>query len=114
MKNFVQKGDTLTLTPAGAVLSGQGNLFGNSLFGVAANNVGAGVPGEFITEGVVEIAKTSALAIPVGSRVFWDQANRVVNLTSAGQQCVGIAVVVANNPSPTVTVKLGAYTAVAA
>lgn len=114
MKNFVQKGDTLPLTPSAAVASGVGFLFGTSLFGVAANDVAASTPGEFVTEGVVEIAKTSALAIAVGDRLYWDPAAQVVNKTATAQQCVGIAVAAAANPSPTVTMKLGCYTAVAA
>lgn len=114
MKNFVQKGDTLPLTPSAAVASGVGFLFGTSLFGVAANDVAASTLGEFVTEGVVEIAKTSALAIAVGDRLYWDPAAKVVNKTATAQQCVGIAVAAAANPSPTVTMKLGCYTAVAA
>lgn len=114
MKNFVQQGDTLTLTPTAAVASGVGHLFGTSLFGVATNDVASGVPGEFITEGVVSIAKTSALAIAIGDRLYWDPVAKVVNKTAAAQQCVGIAVAVAANPSATVTMKLGAYVAVAA
>lgn len=114
MKNFVQEGDTLTLTPTADVASGVGYLFGASLFGVATNNVAANAPGEFLTEGVVEIAKTSALAISVGDRLYWDAANKVVNKTATAQQCVGIAVAAAANPSSTVLMKLGCYTAVAA
>lgn len=114
MKNFVQEGETLTLTPTADVASGVGYLFGASLFGVATNNVAANAPGEFLTEGVVEIAKTSALAISVGDRLYWDAANKVVNKTATAQQCVGIAVAAAANPSSTVLMKLGCYTAVAA
>jgi predicted RecA/RadA family phage recombinase len=114
MKNFVQKGATLTLTPNIAVASGVGFLHGVSLFGVATNDVAANTPGEFITEGVVELGKTSALAIAIGDRVFWDATNKVVNKTTTSQQCIGVAVSAAANPSATVMVKLGAYTAVAA
>jgi len=81
---------------------------------VATNAVASGVPGEFLTEGVVDIAKTSALAISVGDRVYWDATNKVVNKTTTAQQCVGIAVAAAANPSASVLVKLGCYTAVAA
>lgn len=109
MRNFVQEGDTLTLTPAAAVASGVGYLFGAALFGVAANDVAANKAGEFITEGVVTIGKTSALAISVGDRVFWDATNKVVNKTSTAQQCVGVAVAAADNPSATVAIKLGQY-----
>lgn len=114
MKNLVSKGDILTLTPGAAVASGVGYLFGTSLFGVATADVANGVPGEFMVEGVVEIAKTSALAISVGDRLYWDSTNKVVNKTATAQQCVGIAVEAAGNPSPTVKMKIGSYVAVAA
>lgn len=52
--------------------------------------------------GVVTIAKTSALAISIGDRLFWDAANSVVNKTTTAQQQVGIAVSAAVNPSSTV------------
>lgn len=114
MKNFIKSGNVLTLTPGAAVASGVGYLFGTSLFGVAAEDCVISTPGEFVTEGVVEIGKTSALAISVGDRLFWDATNKVVNKTTTAQQCVGIAVSDAANPSATVMMKIGAYTAVAA
>ena len=111
MRTYQQDGDVLTLTPSANVAAGAGFMFGAGLFGVATSAVANGSPGEFITEGVVEIAKTSALAISVGDRLFWDAANSVVNKTSAGQVCVGIAVSSAANPSATVQMKLGRYLA---
>lgn len=113
MKNFTQKGEVLTLTPAAAVASGVGYLFGAALFGVATNDVASGAAGEFITEGVVDIAKTSALAISVGDRLYWDATNKVVNKTATAQQQVGIAVEAAANPSSTVKMKLVAALPVA-
>lgn len=114
MKNFIQTGDTLALAPGADVASGVGYLFGTGLFGVATVDVVNGFVGSFVTEGVVEIAKTSALAISVGDRLFWDPVGKVVNKTLAAQQCVGIAVEAAANPSPTVKMKLGAFVAVGA
>lgn len=114
MQNYIAQGDVLNLAPGAAVASGVGHLFGTSLFGVAVADVANGVVGPFRTEGVVTIGKTSALAIAIGDRVFWDATNKVVNKTTTSQQCVGIAVSAAANPSDTVTIKLGAYTAVAA
>lgn len=111
MRNFVQDGEVLTLTPSSAVASGAGFMFGSGLFGVATSAVAANTAGEFITEGVVEIAKTSALAITVGDRLFWVPGSSVVNTTSTSQVCVGVAVAAAANPSPTVLCKLGRYTA---
>lgn len=113
MKTFKQEGAILTLTPSAAVASGVGYLFGAGLFGVAINDVANGVAGEFVTEGVVTIGKTSALAISVGDRLFWDSTNKVVNKTTTAQQCVGVAVEAAGNPSGTVAMKIGQYLPVA-
>ncbi len=112
--NFKQEGETLTLTPGAAVANGAGYMFGVSLFGVALAPVASGAAGPFLTEGVVELGKTSALAIAVGDRVFWDATNSVVNKTTTSQTCIGVAVSAAANPSATVLVKLGSATAVAA
>ena len=114
MNTYIQPGDVLDLAPTAAVASGIGHLFGVGLFGVALGDVASGVVGAFRTEGVVSIGKTSALAIAVGDRVYWDATNKVVNTTATAQQCVGIAVAAAANPSATVKIKLGAYVAVAA
>lgn len=111
--NFLQDGAILTLAPGADVASGIGYLFGAAIFGVAVNDVANGVAGAFITEGVVTIGKTSALAISVGDRLFWDSTNKVVNKTSTAQQCVGVAVAAASNPSATVQMKIGQYLPVA-
>ena len=113
MKNYVMTGGTLSLAPGADVSSGVGYLFGAGLFGVAKEDVKNGEVGAFLTEGIVEIAKTSALAISVGDRVFWDSTNKVVNKTTTAQQCVGVAVTAAANPSGTVWIKLGHYVPVA-
>ena len=110
-KNFKQEGDTLTLTPAAGVAAGTGYLFGTALFGVALTNVSGGARGPFATEGVFELGKTSALAIAVGDRLYWDATNKVVNKTTASQECIGVAVSAAANPSATVLVKLGQFVA---
>ena len=110
MKTFVQPGRSITLAaPAGGVSSGDGVLIGN-LFGIAQGDALAIEDVEILTEGVAEIAKTSALAISVGDRLFWDGTNKVVNKTATAQVCVGIAVGAAANPSAIVRMKLAAST----
>lgn len=113
MKNYIQEGEVLNLAPGAAVASGIGYLFGTALFGVAEADVASGVDRSFRVSGVVEIGKTSALAIAVGDRLFWDATNKVVNKTATAQQCVGIAVEAAANPSPTVKMLLGSNVPVA-
>src|SRR5512134_1508031 len=110
MKAYVQPGKSLTVTtPAGGVLSGQGVLIG-ILFGIAQYDAVEGAEVEILTQGVVEIPKTSALPIDVGDRLFWDGTNKVVNKTATAQLCVGVAVSAAANPSSTLRIKLGANT----
>jgi predicted RecA/RadA family phage recombinase len=106
MKNYVQDGCTLDLDPGATVPSGTGRLFGAALFGVAAVDAVSGTASAFRVRGVVTIAKTSALAIAVGDRLFWDATNSVVNKTTSAQQQVGIAVEAAANPSATVKMLL--------
>jgi predicted RecA/RadA family phage recombinase len=107
--NYIQPGKTLTVTaPSGGVSSNDGVLIGN-LFGIAQYDAAEGAEVEILTEGVVEIGKTSALEIAVGDIVYWDGTNGVVNKTVDDQAAVGIAVSAAANPSATVRVKLGAY-----
>jgi len=112
MKNLVQQeGTMITITaPSGGVVSGRGVIIG-TLFGVSAITADAGASVEIATRGVFNIAKTSALEISVGDRLFWDDTNKVVNKTSSAQVCVGVAVGAAADPSATVKIRLGAVLA---
>ena len=110
MKTYIAPGHSITITaPSGGITSGQGVLIG-TLFGIAQADAAEGTEAEILTEGVVEIGKTSALQIDVGDRLFWDATNKVVNKTATAQVCVGVAVSAAANPSATVKLKLGANT----
>lgn len=110
MKNFIQKGDAITVpAPTGGAVSGRFCVIG-SLIGIAATTAAEGADTTLETEGVFEYAKTSALAIAVGDKLYYDAANNVLNKTASGNTLVGIAVEAAANPSATVKVKLGATT----
>jgi len=115
MKTFIQDGKIVTATPAAAVAADVGYLFGSALFGVAVNDVVISTAGEFVTEGIVTIAKTDSLAIAVGARVFWDPTNKCVNKTATAQQCVGVCTeaVAVTAGLVTVKIKLGNYLPVA-
>jgi len=113
MINYIQEGNVLSLAPGADVASGVGYLFGVSLFGVATEDVTSGEVGAFVVEGVVEIAKTSALAISVGDKVYWDATGKEVDKTTTSQLNVGVAVEAAANPSSTVKIRLGSVNAVA-
>ena len=111
--NYIEPGRSITVAaPTGGVLSGQGVLIG-TLFGIAQYDAVEGAEVEILTEGVVEIGKTSALAIGVGDRLFWDDTNKLVNKTTTAQQQVGVAVAAAANPSATVKMLIRAALPVA-
>jgi len=108
--NHIQHGDILSVTAPAALSSGDGVLIGAALFGIALGDAASGALVEIAREGVWTLPKTSALAISVGDRLFWDATNKVVNKTATSQVCIGIAVSAAANPSSTVEVLLESST----
>lgn len=109
MKNFVQAGNNLTVAAPYALSSGDGALI-NSLFGVAAGDADNGAEVDLMTVGVFELPKTSALAISIGEKLYWDNVAKEVNKTSSGNTLIGVAASAAANPSATVNVRLnGAF-----
>ena len=107
MKNYVQDGKTITFTPTVVVTSGGALLIG-ALLAVALANIPANTPGEFITEGVVELPKANTAAIGQGDGVYWDDTAKVITATATDNTRVGKAWLGAGNPSTSVWVKINA------
>lgn len=103
--NYVQSGKVLTLTAPYAVASGAGAQVG-SIFGVATADIANGVEGEFETEGVFDLAKTSAQAWTVGQKIYWDNSNKRCDSDGTVGMLIGVATDVAANPTSTGYVKL--------
>ena len=104
-KNYIQEGDTLTLTAPYAVASGGGLLVG-SLFAVALVTLANGASGSCMTEGVFELAKNSAEAWTVGQKIYWDNTNKVCTTTATSHTLIGCATEPAANPSSVGRVRL--------
>lgn len=105
MKNYIQKGCTLTLVAPYDRLSGQGMLVG-SIFGVASYDVLSGAPVEAEVKGVFALAKVSAQAWAVGGKIYWDNSAKLATTVSAGNTLIGSATAVAANPTSTGNVRL--------
>ncbi|GLK71282.1 DUF2190 family protein [Ancylobacter dichloromethanicus] len=106
MRNFIQRGDVVTVpAPTGGILSGAGVLVG-SLFGIACTTADEGADVEIDTTGVYELAKTSAQAWAVGAKVYFDATNKVATTTASGNSLIGVAMAAAANPSATGRVRL--------
>lgn len=109
MKNYVQRGDTLTLTALDAVSSGDVVVIG-SIIGVAAGDAAEGEPVDVGTVGVFDLPKVSAEAIDEGDPVYWDADDSLVTGTATDNTKLGVAVQTAGNPSASVRVRLsGAF-----
>jgi predicted RecA/RadA family phage recombinase len=105
MKNYVQPGETITVTAPYAVSSGGGVLVGN-IFGVATNDAANGASVEIITEGVVDIVKASG-AVTQGQLIFWDNSAKVVTtVNGGGNMPIGVATQAQNSGDATARVLL--------
>jgi predicted RecA/RadA family phage recombinase len=98
MKNFIQRGDKLTLIAPYAVASGTGFLVG-SIFAIAAYDAAIGQEVEGVREGVFSLPKVSAQAWVQGQRIYWDDTNKRVDSTPTVGIHIGSAALPATNPS---------------
>ena len=90
MKNYVQPGNTITLTAPYAVTSGDGLLVG-SIFGVAAGTAALGDPVETALEGVYDMKKLASQAWAVGDKIYWDNTAKNTTKTLTSNTLIGVA-----------------------
>lgn len=105
MKNYIQPGNTLTLTAPVEIISGAVVIIG-SIIGVANGAAANGAAVDVDTVGVFRLPKVSALAIAAGDKVYYDSATKLVNKTAGGNTLLGVATEAAANPSANVPVRL--------
>jgi predicted RecA/RadA family phage recombinase len=104
MKNFLGHAHDQMLTAPAAVESGGGALIG-AIFGVSKLKLAQGVRGPFTLVGKFELPK-DANAIGEGVRVYWDNTNKVVTATSAGNTLIGVCTLAALAGAATAHVRL--------
>ncbi|WP_374422730.1 DUF2190 family protein [Paracoccus sp. (in: a-proteobacteria)] len=92
MKNYVQPGNTITLTAPYAVSSGDGLLVG-SIFGVAAGTAALGEAVEAALTGVYDLKKVASQAWAAGDKVYWDNTAKEATKTTTSNTLIGVAVV---------------------
>ncbi|WP_101067273.1 DUF2190 family protein [Roseovarius salinarum] len=106
MRNFIQKGDNITVAAPAAVSSGDGVQIG-TLFGVAATDADSGAAVAIATRGVFDLPKENTTdTFAVGDAVEWDAGNDRVAALDTGVQ-IGVAVESAGATKATVAVKVG-------
>jgi len=90
----------VTDVPAGSVIV-QGSLVGITKLDIPANRLGS-----LHVTGVYEIAKAN-VAMPLGSKVYWDDTAKQAVLTATGNAQLGIAVLDAAAGDEIVLVRIG-------
>lgn len=100
MKNYVQKGENITVPAPRDVASGEGVLVGN-LFGIASNAALSGEKVTIVRHGVFDIAKLGAQAWTLGAKVYWDDTAFQATTVASGNTLIGLAVAAAADPSDT-------------
>jgi predicted RecA/RadA family phage recombinase len=89
MKTFVQTGNTIEVTAPYALLSGQGALVGN-IFGIASTDAANGATVNLAVNGVFDITTLTTDVAAQGALVYWDNTNKRMTITSAGNTKVGV------------------------
>jgi predicted RecA/RadA family phage recombinase len=107
MKNFVKTGVMLGLVAPYAVSSGDGMLVG-AIFAVAASAAPQGVEVEARREGVFVLPALNTDVGAQGAKIYWDNANRRVTVTAAGNVLVGALTTAKSNGDAAATVLLDA------
>jgi predicted RecA/RadA family phage recombinase len=90
MQNYVQPGNTITLTAPADVASGDGLLVG-SIFGVASGAAASGDPIEVALVGVFDLAKVGSQAWTAGDKVYWDNTAKPATKTATSNTLIGVA-----------------------
>jgi len=89
-KNFVQPGNTITLTAPYAVTSGDGLLVG-SIFGIASGDAALNEPVEVALSGVFDLTKVGSQAWTAGAKVYWDDTNKRATSVATSNTLIGVA-----------------------
>ncbi len=105
MKNFIQKGDAITVAAPADVSSGDGVLL-NALFGVASGDALTGADVVLATTGVFYLPKVTADNLTLGKRVYWNAATGEATATVSSNKLIGVAVAAAAAATTTVKVRL--------
>lgn len=105
MKNFIQRGDTLTF-PAPADVASGGVVQAGAIIGVANGSATLGAPVDVDVVGVFSLPKVAADAFAVGDVLYWDATAKLVTKTASGNTKLGVATEPAGAGAAEVAVRL--------
>jgi predicted RecA/RadA family phage recombinase len=105
MRNFIQRGDTLTIPAPADVLSG-GVVQMGAIVGVANGSATQGAPVDVDVVGVFSLPKVAATAVAVGDVLYWDATAKLVTKTATANTRLGVATEPAGAGAAEVAVRL--------
>lgn len=108
MKNYLQEGETLSLTMPYDRTSGQGVKVG-SVFGVVVVTALQNVVAPVKRKGVFTLTKETGAGWTEGQVLYWDDTNKRVTHTSAGNTKIGVAAAAAASGDATGSVSIGFF-----
>ena len=102
---FIHDGKSVDFFPATDIPAGSVVILG-SLVGITKLDVKSNTLGAVSVVGVYDVEKTN-IAVPLGSKVYWDATAKKANLTATGNTLLGVAVLEATVDDTVVRVRLG-------
>jgi predicted RecA/RadA family phage recombinase len=107
MQNYVQKGDTLTVTAPYALSAGDGCKVG-AMFGIACGDYAEAAEAEIAVVGVFDITALSTDTASGSTLVsaYWDDTNKRVTTTSSTHLKIGTIVAAKTSGQTTARVRL--------
>ena len=102
---FIHDGKSVDFFPTNDVPAGTIVILG-SLVGITKLDVKSNTLGAVAVVGVYDVEKTN-IAVPLGSKVYWDDTAKKANLTATGTTLLGAAVLEAAAEDETVRVRIG-------
>lgn len=100
MKNYVQPGDTVTLTAPAALASGEPFAVG-AIFAVATGAAESGAEIEAKRTGVFDLPKTTGQSWTIGARLYWDATAKKLTTIEEDNLFVGAALSAAGSSAAT-------------
>lgn len=104
-RNHIAEGEHFNYTAPGAVASGDVVLMGATV-GVSLNALAVGQVGPVKVNGVFAVAKLGTDNIAQGALCYWDNTNKRITTTSAGNTLAGRAYSAAGSGATTVELLL--------
>lgn len=105
MKNAVSAGNVIPYTPTAAVASGAMVALGTKV-GVAVSDIAANATGSLQLVGEFVITKLGTDNVAQGAALYFDNANKRLTTTSAGNTYAGFATQAAGAGVSTVQIKI--------